>query len=128
LRPQIDAYRVASRQHLCRGNKQEPVTATDIEDGFVAAELQAGEEAVACAEFTEATAGEHESREDETDIAKNLHPKSKSVPARSPYENEANDRSREANDEHRVNEQSGIETIVGRLSLHVFAIRRCGRG
>ena len=33
---------------------------TDIEHGFVAAELQAREDAIACVEFTEATAGERE--------------------------------------------------------------------
>ena len=36
---------------------------TDIEHGFISAELQALEDAIACVEFTEATAGEHESRE-----------------------------------------------------------------
>ena len=72
MRPQIDAYRVTSRQQLCGGNEQEPVTTTDIEHGFVSAELQARQEAVARAKFTEATAGEHKSREDQTEKAKNL--------------------------------------------------------
>jgi hypothetical protein len=45
---------------------------TDIEHGFVSAELQAREDAIACVEFTEATAGEHERREDQTAKAKNL--------------------------------------------------------
>ena len=66
MRPQIDAYRATSRQHLCGGNEQKPVATTDIEHGFVSAKLQAREEAVARAKFTEATAGEHERREDQT--------------------------------------------------------------
>ena len=118
-RPDIDAYRATSRQHLCGGNEQEPVTATDIENCFISAELQALEEAVARAKFTEATAGEHESGEDHTTKAKNLNCISQAdVPARSPYENETKDHSREAEDEHRVNEWGSVETIVGRLFAH----------
>ena len=120
LRPQIDAYRVTSRQQLCGGDEQESVATTDIEHGFVSAELQAREEAVACVEFTEATAGEHERRDDQTAKAKNLKRISQAeVPAQSPsHDKETADCRRKTNDEHRANGCTTIETIIGRLFAH----------
>ncbi len=104
------------------------MTTTDIEHGFVSAELQALEEAVARVKFTEATAGEHEDREDQTTNAENLNCISQAdVPARSRYEDETKDHSREAEDEHRVNGGGSVETIVGRLFAHVSATCLCRR-
>ena len=128
LRPQIDAYRATLRQQLCGGNEQEPMATTDIEHGFVSVELQKREGAVACVEFTEATACEHERREDEKEKAKNLKRISQAeVPAQSPsHDEETADCRRGTNDEHRANGSSSIETIIGHLSAHAFATCLCG--
>jgi hypothetical protein len=134
LRPQIDACRVTSRQQLCGTNEQEAAAATDIEYDFVSAEPQAREEAVARVEFTEATAGKHERRDDQTEKPKNLHCVSQAdgrsgVPAQSPsHKKETNDGPRKAYDEHRANDGWTVETIVGRLSAHVSALRLCTCG
>jgi hypothetical protein len=134
LRPQIDACRVTSRQQLCGTNEQEAAATTDIEYDFVSAEPQAREEAVARVEFTEATTGEHERRNDKTEKPKNLRRISQadggaSVPAQSPsHKKETNDCPRKAYDEHRANGGWSVETIVGRLSVHVSArLCTCGR-
>jgi hypothetical protein len=88
---------MTSRQQLCGSNEQQAVTATDIEHGFISAELQAREEVVTCVEFTEATAGEHERSDDQTEKAKNLKRVSQAdggpgMPAQSPsYEKGTND-------------------------------------
>ena len=42
------------------------MTTTDVEHGFVSAQIQTLEEAIARAKFTEAAAGEQESRKDQT--------------------------------------------------------------
>src|SRR6266481_3783823 len=101
---------------------------TDIEHGFVSAQLQAREDAVASAELTEATAGEHERREDQTAKAKNLKRISQAeVPAQSPsHDEETADCRRRTNDEHRANGCTSIETIVGRLFAHDSASCLCG--
>ena len=101
---------------------------TDIEHGFVSAELQAREDEIACVEFTEATAGEHERREDQTAKAQNLKRVSQTeVAAQSPsFEKETADRARQANDEHRADGSTTIETIIGRLSAHGPATCPCG--
>jgi hypothetical protein len=128
LRPQIDTHRATSRQLLCGGNEQKPMATTDIEHGFVSAKLQARQDAIAGVEFTEATAREHESREDQTAEAKNLQRKSEAeMSVQSPlHEKEPPDCPCKANDEHRANRSAGIETIVGRLSAHDSAT--CLRG
>jgi hypothetical protein len=128
LRPQIDAYRATSRQQLCGGNEQEPMATTDIEHGFVSVELQVREDAIACVEFTEATASEHESREYEKEKARNLkHVSEADVSGQSPlHEKETPDCPCKANDEHRANGSSSIETIIGLLSAHAFATCLCG--
>src|SRR5260221_145878 len=120
MRPKIDPYRLASRQQLCGGNEQETVPTTDIEHGFVSAELQSRQEAVACVEFTEAAAGEHERRENQTAKARDLKRISQAyVPAQSPsHDNEPADCRRRTNDEHRPNGRTSIETIIRRLSAH----------
>jgi hypothetical protein len=117
-----------SRQQLCGGNEQEPMATTDIEHGFVSAELQARDEAIACVEFTEATAGEHESREDQKAKAKNLKRVSEAeVSGQGPlHEKETPDCPCRANDEHRANGSTTIETIIGRLSAHDSATCLCG--
>src|SRR5258708_10702737 len=122
MRPQIDAYRVTSRQQLCGGNEQEPMATTDIEHGFVSVELQAREDAIACVEFTEATAGEHERREDQKEKAKNLKRISQAeVPAQSPsHDEETADCRRRTNDEHRANGCTSIETIIRRFPPHDY--------
>ncbi len=119
---------MTSRQQLCGDNEQEPVATTDIEHGFVSAQLQARQDAVACAELTEATAGEHERREDQTAKAKNLKRISQAeVPAQSPsHDKETADCRRKANDGHRANGCTTIETIVRRLSAHGPATCLCG--
>src|SRR5215472_9536458 len=125
LRPQIDACRMTSRQQLCGSNEQEAVTAADIEHGFISAELQAREQAVACVELTEATAGEHQRRHDQTKKAKSSHcvgqaDGGSAVPAQGPsLENETNDRPRKAYDEDRAHGCWSVETIVGCLSAHI---------
>jgi hypothetical protein len=76
-------------------------------------------------EFTEATAGEHESREDQTAKAKNLKRVSEAeVSGQSPlHEKETPDCPCKANDEHRANGPTTIETIIGRLSAHAYPRR-----
>ncbi len=103
---------------------------TDIKHGFVSPELQAREDVVACMEFTEATASEHEQRQDQRANAKNLKRISQAeMLVQSPSQDkEAADRRRKANDEHRANGCTSIETIVGRLFAHVSATCLCGHG
>ena len=103
---------------MSRSPRPQPTSST----AFVSAKLQAREEAVARAKFAEATAGEHERREGQAEKAENLNCISQAdMPARSPYQNETNDYSREAEDEHRVNGWGSVETIIRRLSAHISA-------
>jgi hypothetical protein len=120
---------MTSRQQLCGGNEQEPMATTDIKHGFVSPELQAREDVVACMEFTEATASEHEQRQDQRANAKNLKRISQAeMTAHSPSQDkETADCRRKTNDEHRANGCTSIETIVGRLFAHVSAPCWCGR-
>jgi hypothetical protein len=101
---------------------------TDIEHGFVSAELQARKDAISCVEFTEATAGEHKRREDQRAKAKNFKRVSEAeVAGQSPsHKKETPDCPCKANDEHRANGSTSIETIVGCLFAHGPATCLCG--
>src|SRR5262249_16798539 len=95
---------------------------TDIEHGFVSAELQAREDTIACVKFTETTAGEHHNRHDPTPKTKKLKRVSDAeVSGQSPsHEKEPPDCPSKANDEHRANGSTTIETIIGCFSAHAY--------
>ena len=103
----------------CEGFLAVTVGTADIEHDFVAAELQAREAAVARVEFSEATAGEHERRDDQTEKAKNLNRVSEGhggsgVPAQSPSFQRLPGK---ANDEDSSNGCGTVEAIIGRCLL-----------
>ena len=99
------------------------MAATDIENGFIAAQAQIANQAVAQAKFPEVTAGEHQCRANQAADAGIFKGKSeaneRSVCAESPAsEDKSKNCGGEAADQQSTGNTGGIEAIVGGFSFH----------